>query len=169
MRRLGFLLLAAGAAAAVGCNLTINVPKKTTEPTETTPSGTVPSGPVDDRNTNYRPDQSALRNAKRAGERLAQLTDFDSVKFFIFSYELENGRMPTIAEIKAELKNYPDAAQILKKIDDGVIILTGTKDKNALWAYEIDADKAGGIICHGPSGAIKRATADEVKQWIGKK
>lgn len=168
MRRLGFLLLAT-TVAAVGCNLTINVPKRPTEPTETTSTDTKPTGPVDDRNTNYRPDQSGLRNAKRAGERLAQLTDFDSVKFFIFAYELENSRMPTIAEIKAELKNYPDAAQILKKIDEGVIILTGTKDKNALWAYEIDAEKAGGIICHGPSGAIKRATADEVKQWLGKK
>ena len=168
MRRLVFALLAAGVTATVGCNLTINVPKRPTEPTETTSTDTKPTT-VDDRNTNYRPDQSVLRNTKRAGERMAQLNDFDQMKFFIFAYELENGRMPSIMEIKADLKNYPDAAQILKKIDEGVIILTGTKDKNALWAYEVDADKIGGIVCTGPSGAIKRATADEAKELIGKK
>lgn len=163
MRRLGIALLAT-TVAAVGCNLTINVPKRRTEATETTATTTA-TGPVDDRNTNYRPDQSGLRNAKRAAERMAQMTDFDQMKFFIFAYELENNRMPTIAEIKADLKQYPDARQILKKIDDGVIILTGTKDKNGLWAYEVDSDKIGGIICLGNS--IKRATADEVKQLLG--
>lgn len=166
MRRLGIALLAT-TVTAVGCNLTINVPKRATEPTETAPTGTVPSGPVDDRNTNYRPDQSGLRNAKRAAERMAQMTDFDQMKFFIFAYELENNRMPTVAEIKADLKQYPDARQILKKIDDGVIILTGTKDKYGLWAYEVDSEKIGGIICLGNS--IKRATADEVKELLGKK
>lgn len=124
---------------------------------------------IDDRNTAYRPDGSTLGNAARAGKRMAQMHDFDQMKLFIFSYELENNRMPTIDQIKADLKNYPDASEILKKIEDGVIVLTGTTDKNSLWAYEIDADKAGGIVCVGPSGAIKRATADEAKQLIGKK
>ncbi len=149
--------------AAVGCNFTINVPKRATQPTEAAPPT------VDDRNTNYRADQSVLRNTKRAGERMAQMNDFDQMKFFIFSYELENNRLPTVAEIKADLKQYPDASQILKKIDEGVIILTGTKDKNALWAYEVDAEKAGGIVCVGPSGNVRRATADEVKQLLGTK
>lgn len=169
MRRLGIALLAT-TVAAVGCNLTINVPKRPTEPTETTGTTAATStatGPVDDRNTNYRGDQSALRNAKRAADRMAQMTDFDQMKFFIFAYELENNRMPTIAEIKADLKQYPDARQILKKIDDGVIILTGTKDKYGLWAYEVDSDKIGGIICLGNS--VKRATAEEVKQLLGVK
>jgi len=165
MRRLGIALLAT-TVTAVGCNFTINVPKRATEPTETAPTGTVPSGPVDDRNTNYRGDQSGLRNAKRAADRLAQMTDFTSVQFFILEYELNNNRMPTIAEIKDSLKSAADTQHILKKIEDGVIILTGTKNKNALWAYEVDADKAGGIVCLGPSGAIRRATADEVKGYM---
>ena len=162
MRRLSFaLVLAVGATvAAVGCNFTVNIPKRPTQPTEEAPPT------VDDRNTNYRPDQSGLRNAKRAGERLAAMTDFTSVQFFIYEYELNNNKMPTIAEIKASLKSAADTQHILKKIEDGVIILTGTTNKNALWAYEVDADKAGGIVCLGPSGSIRRATADEVKQYM---
>ena len=155
----GVMLLVAVTAA---CG--IKLPSKPTEATTTQPTVA-----VDDRNTNFRPGASTLKNAVQAGKRMAQMHDFEQMKLFIFAYELENNRMPTIAEIKADLKNYPDASEILKKIDEGVIILTGAKDKNALWAYEVDADKAGGIVCVGPSGAIKRATADEVKQYLGKK
>ncbi|MCU0704290.1 MAG: hypothetical protein MUF18_09980 [Fimbriiglobus sp.] len=154
------VLLMLPALAACGCNFTINVPKKSTPTTaDTTPT-------VDDRNTNYRADQSALRNAKRAGERLAQMTDFQAVQLFIFEYELNNNRMPTVAEVQQSLKSQADTQHILKKIEEGVIILTGTANKNSLWAYEVDADKAGGIVCLGPSGSIRRATADEVKQYM---
>jgi hypothetical protein len=140
----------------------IKLPSKPTEATTTEPTT-----PIDDRNTNFRPGASVLKNTVQAGKRVAQLHDFDQMKFFIFAYELENNRMPTIEEIKADLKNYPDARDILKKIDEGVIILTGTKDKNGLWAYEVDADKAGGIICLGNS--VSRASADDVKKYLGKK
>lgn len=162
MRRLGFLLLAAS-VAAVGCNLTINVPKRPTEATETTPT----SAPVDDRNTNYRPDQSVLRNTKRAGERLAQQTQMDQLGTIMFALELQDNRMPTVQAVKDDLKANPDARDLLKLIDDGVIILTGTTDRQGLWAYEIDADKVGGIIL--VSGRARRAQADEVKQYLGKK
>jgi hypothetical protein len=166
MRRLGIALLAT-TVAAVGCNLTINVPKRPTEPTETAPSGTVPTGPVDDRNTHYRADQSVLRNTKRAGERGAQLVDFGSLKDIIFALKLFNSKMPTAEEIKADLKANPDGHKLLKKITDGVIILTNTKDEYSLVAYEIDADKAGGIVIVG--NEVKQASADEVRQLLGKK
>src|SRR5687767_12129434 len=113
MRRLSFaLVLAVGAAvAAVGCNFTVNIPKRPTQPTEEAPPT------VDDRNTNYRPDQSGLRNVVRAKERTAQLNDFQQMAIFILDYELTNSKMPTIAEIKDSLKGTPDTQQILKKIE----------------------------------------------------
>ncbi len=165
MRRLGFALLAT-TVAAVGCNLTINVPKRPTEATSTSATTTA-TGPVDDRNTNYRPDQSGLRNAKRAGERLAQQTQFDQLGTIMFALELQDNRMPTVDGVKADLKANPDARDLLKLIDDGVIILTGTTDRQGLWAYEVDADKAGGIVL--VSGRARRASADDVKQYLGKK
>ena len=162
MRRLGIALLAT-TVAAVGCNFTVNIPKRPTQPTEEAPPT------VDDRNTNFRPDQSALRNTKRAGERLAQMNDFQAVQLFILDYDLNNNKMPTIAQIKESLKSAADTQHVLKKIEDGVIILTGTQNRNALWAYEVDAEKAGGIVCLGPSGSIRRATAEEVKQYMATK
>lgn len=157
MRRL--LVLVPVLAAVGGCGF----PKSAPKPTKPT------AEKIDDRNTNYRADGSTLGNAARAGKRVVQLVDFNGLKTIIFDYELNNNRMPTIEQIKADLKNYQDTNQVLKKVEDGVIILTGTTDKNALWAYEIDADKAGGIVLVGPSGEIKRVSADEAKQLIGKK
>jgi hypothetical protein len=162
MRRLGFLLLAAS-VAAVGCNLTINVPKRPTEATETTPT----SAPVDDRNTNYRPDQSVLRNTKRAGDRAAMMNDISQLGLLINALDLLNNKMPTKAEIMADLEANVQARDILKKIKEGVIILTGSTNRDGLWAYEVDADKVGGIVYYG--GRAERATAEDVKKYLATK
>lgn len=158
MRRLRFGLLAAGVLAAAGCDNMLG--KLKTPPPET-------SEKIDDRNTNYRPGGSALGNVARAGKRTAQLHDFDQLGTIIFALELQESRMPSADAIKADLKANPDARDLLKKIDDGVIILTGTTDRQGLWAYEIDAEKAGGIVL--VSGRASRASADDVKQYLGMK
>ncbi len=150
-----FFIVVMLVAAVAGC-------KKVPQPTDATPS---PTFKVDDRNTNYRPDQSGLRNSKRAGERLAQQTQMDQLGTIMFAIELQDNKMPTVDGVKADLKANPDARDLLKLIDDGVIILTGTTDRQGMWAYEIDADKVGGIIL--VSGRARRAMADEVKKYLG--
>ena len=154
MTRLRYGLLAALLTLA-GCGPP-HKPKP--KPTEDAPPT------VDDRNTNYRPDQGTLRNVLRSGQRGAAMNDFDQLKVFIFDFELNNSRMPTKEETRQELKQ---AGNLLKKVDDGVIVLTGTKDRQGLWAYEIDSEKAGGIVLTG--AGVSRATADEVKQYLGQK
>ena len=86
------------------------------------------------------------------------------MKTFIFAYELENNRMPTKDELRVELKN---AANLLKLIDEGAIVLPTAMPKQGLWAYEVDADKAGGIVID--SGNVGRKSADEVKKLLGQK
>ncbi len=120
--------------------------------------------PVDDRNTNYKPGAGAIVNSARAGKRVAALNDFDQLKTFIFAYELENNRMPTPEQLRVELK---DAANIQKLIDEGAIILSKPMIKGGLWAYEVDADKAGGIVIS--AGNVSRASADELKALLGQK
>ena len=119
---------------------------------------------VDPRNTNYQPGAGAMINSARAGKRLAAMNDFDQLKLFIFDYELNNNRMPTKDELRVELKN---AANLLKLIDEGAIVLPATMRKDGLWAYEVDADKAGGIVIL--AGNIERKNADDAKQLIAQK
>jgi hypothetical protein len=93
--------------------------------------------------------------------------DFDQLKTLIFALEVQDGRMPTADAIKADLAANPDARDLLAKINEGVVLLTGTTDPNGLWAYEIDAEKIGGIVIYQKRTA--RATADDVKQYLGMK
>ena len=147
-RLTAMMIVAVG--SAIGC-------PKAPKPTSTEPT-------VDNRNTNYRPGDGALINSARAGKRVAAMNDFDQLKTFIFAYELENNRMPTKDELRAELKN---AANLLKLIDEGAIVLPTAMQKQGLWAYEVDADKAGGIVID--SGNVGRKSADEVKKLLGQK
>ena len=150
MRALFTAVMILVVALALGC-------PKAPKPTSTEPT-------VDNRNTNYRPGDGALINSARAGKRVAAMNDFDQLKFFIFEYELNNNRMPSKEELRTELKS---AANLLKLIDEGAIVLPTTMQRQGLWAYEVDADKAGGIVIE--SGNVGRKSADEVKKLLGQK
>ena len=150
MRWLSAILIPA-AALSLGCS-------KAPKPTSTEPI-------VDNRNTNYRPGDGALINSARAGKRMAAMNDFDQLKILMFAHELENNRMPSKEDMRASLKT--DAPNLLKLIDEGAIVMPTQPEKPGLWAYEVDADKAGGIVIFANS--VSRKTADEVKTLLGKK
>ncbi len=129
------------------------------------PKSTSTEPPVDNRNTNYQPGAGTAINTIKAGKRLAAMSDFDQLKILIFAYDLENNRMPTKEELRTSLKS--DAANLLKLIDEGAILVPSTLKKDGLWAYEIDADKAGGIVVF--ANTVSRKTADEVKSLLAQK
>ena len=143
------MILAVG--SAIGC-------PKAPKPTSTEPT-------VDNRNTNYRPGDGALINSARAGKRVAAMSDFDQLKILMLAHELENNRMPSKEDMRTSLK--ADAPNLLRLIDEGAIIVPTQPEKQGLWAYEVDADKAGGIVIFANS--VARKTADEVKTLLGKK
>jgi hypothetical protein len=75
------------------------------------------------------------------------------------------GKMPNKEQILVELKK--SAPHILKGIDEGAYILTGTMDGSGLWAYEVDADKKAGIAVIG--GRALRSDPEDVKKYLGTK
>jgi hypothetical protein len=157
------LLALCGIVALTGCEK--KKPKAVAKKDDAGPAVAEPA-PVDNRNSAYVQGGGALQNARQAAKRAVAMSDMQQLGTLIFSYELDNNKMPTASDIKAMLK--PDGLNILKLIDEGAIILTGTTDKRGLWAYEVDADTAGGVIVTGPTPAARRATADEVKGMLGK-
>jgi hypothetical protein len=119
--------------------------------------------PVDGRNTEYVAGGGAVQNTRQAAKRTVALNDMASLGQLIELQYNETGKMPKVNDIKA---NLTQAQNLLTAINDGVIILTGTTDHSGLWAYEVDADKAGGIILQ--AGSARRASKDEVKQLLGR-
>ncbi|QEL17021.1 hypothetical protein [Limnoglobus roseus] len=139
-----------------------NAPMAVTKPSDPEPA----PAPIDDRNSAPIAGGGAIQNVRQAAKRTVALSDMHQLGIMILQYDLDNNKLPTVSEIKAMLTG--DGASIRKQIDEGTIILTGTKDKAGLWAYEVDADRAGGIVLTGPSANARRASADEVKALLGK-
>jgi hypothetical protein len=148
--RLSLLFAVMLTFALVGCNK-----KKKSEP-ELENTGGGGGG-----NTNYVGGAGAVQNVRQAGRRTIAINDFHQFGIAIKQMEVLDGRMPDKEAILAEAKAYPN---IRKAIDEGDIILTGSKDPSGLWAYEVDAEKMGGIVLVG--GTARRATADEVQQLL---
>lgn len=127
-----------------------------------------PGGPppvkVDDRNTNFRPGAGAVQNVRQAARRTNALVEMKTLGDLVTIMYTEDGRMPSKEQIAASVKR--DAPAVAKGIDEGVYILTGATDHAGLWAYEVDADKAGGIVL--VAGVANRATAEEVQQHLAK-
>ncbi len=143
-----------GLWVVLGCN------KKPTA--DTVPPPPAPS--VDPRNTNYQGGAGTVQNVRKAGMRAGALNDHDQLGKFIELQYAETGKMPTAAEVKDYIRR--DAPKLVARIEDGTIVLTGTNDHAALWAYEVDADKAGGVGLQ--AGKARRMDAAEVQQLLGK-
>lgn len=115
-------------------------------------------------NTTYRPGAGVVQNVRGAAVRTVAINEVKQLGIFIEQKYTEDGRMPGKDETLSYIER--DARKIHQAITDGDIILTGTRDHGGLWAYEIDADKRGGIVLVG--GVASRATAEEVKKLLGK-
>ncbi len=75
-----------------------------------------------------------------------------------------NGQMPTKEMVFAYAKK--DNPKLWKLLDSGAIVLTGTKNRDSLWAYEKDAPTKGGWVVDG-RGQTKMS-AEEVQKLLGK-
>ena len=158
---MGRLVLAAGclaAVAATGCQ------KKPPAVAATQPAPPPPA-PVDQRNTNFQAGAGAVQNVRKAAARTVSINDMHQLGTFVEQMYSEGGKMPAPKEIKDSIRR--DAPKVVADIDEGAIILTGTKDHAGLWAYEVDADKAGGIVL--VAGKANRADAAEVQQLLARK
>jgi hypothetical protein len=138
-------------------------PTKAEEPAASTPAPAPAPEKIDPRNTNQ--GGGALGGSYRAGKRTNILNDMSQLGIFMEQVYLQDNKMPDIARTKAELTT---ARNILKEIDEGYIILTGTKNHDGLWAYEVDADKAGGVVLIA-GRAQRMPVADDVKQLLAQK
>ena len=116
-------------------------------------------------NTNFQPGFGAAQSVRKAPRRLVSQNDLYQLGIAIALTADQFDRMPTVQEIRQSLQG--EYKKYLAAIEDGSIILTGTTNRGAIWAYEVDADTKGGIVLVG--GAARRAEADEVKQYLANK
>ncbi len=150
---------AAAEPVAAAAQTTARTPSPLPVPT-LAPAPAEPSRP----NTNFVSGGGAVQNVRQAARRSVALNDMHQLGQLIAATELETNRMPTKDQIREMLKR--DAQNIFRLVEDGSIVLTGTRERGGLWAYEVDADTRGGIGVVG--GTAQRMAPDEIKPLIGK-
>ena len=149
------LFVASFAIPGLGCG-------KSNPGTSSTAPGSSGTSSEDSKNTNFQAGGGAIQNTRKAARRTVALNDMNTLGLAMTQYELDNNKMPTIADTKKLLVGYPN---ILSLVNDGTIILTGGTDRSGLWAYEVDADTKGGIGL--VSGKPNRYNASEIKAFLG--
>jgi hypothetical protein len=156
------LALALIAAVLTGCN-------KKTDKNEFAPADKGgPAGPAapppESKNTNYVPGGGVIKNAANATRRTVELVYLKDLGVTITAMELENGKMPSKDEIIAEVRKEPAYKKLMELIDEGTIKLTGTKNRSAMWAYEVDSETRGGLAL--VAGTASRKSAEEIKTLL---
>lgn len=137
---------------AVGC-------KKEAATAPTTP----PASSAGGGNTNYVAGGGAVQNVRQAARRTVTLADMNTLGQLLEVEFNNGGRMPDVAAFKASLAK--DAPNVLAGINDGSIILCW-KGHEGIWAYEIDADKKGGVAV--VTGRASRYDATQIAQMLGR-
>jgi hypothetical protein len=103
---------------------------------------------------------AAVQGVNRAVKRSVTLQEMHDLHLTIEQAYGEMGMMPT-KEFVLDLEK-KENRKLYTMLQDGLIVLTGTKVHESVWAYEKDAPTAGGyILSH--NGPERLMSAEEVK------
>ncbi|MCE9533108.1 MAG: hypothetical protein K8T89_18575 [Planctomycetes bacterium] len=101
----------------------------------------------------------------QAVTRAVTTNDLKNIQVFIESASAETGKVPSKEAIVEALK-MAKAANLVKLIEEGAIVLTGTTERESVWAYDKNAPEKGGFILS--NSGIEKLDAAEVKKRLGK-
>jgi len=103
--------------------------------------------------------EQAVRGAVNRVVTAAELHD---LHVFMNTAKLSSGRVPTSQETWAALTQPGGNPQLVKLIQDGILILVPNPQEEGLWAYSKEAPTQGGwVLTHSEP---KRVTAQEFAQ-----
>lgn len=128
------------------------LPKSKSTPTTSSSGG---SGNLD-------PVLGPVQAGRRGAQKVVTFKEFEDLKIYLNDASLVSGRMPTKDEIIAATKQgHP---KVYQAIMDGQIVLTGASSREAVWAYQKDAPKNGGIVL--TSSGVETMSAQQLRQRL---
>lgn len=105
----------------------------------------------------------AAQAVQKAAKRAATNNELHQIHIFIESASGASGQMPPPQETYAAIQK--EAPKIAEAIKEGVIVLTGTRSRESVWAYEAIALEQGGQVL--TNNGIERMDADTLKRRLG--
>jgi hypothetical protein len=108
------------------------------------------------------PTGGAVQAVRGAVQRTLTANDLSNLRIFIDNASLASGQMPSRDEILAAAKQGDPKLHAL--LQDGLIVLTGTRTREGIWAYEKDAPSKGGMVLS--SMGVERLTPQELNHRL---
>ncbi len=99
-----------------------------------------------------------------AGKRVVAESDLKQIQIFIENASLASGQMPTREEVAAALQK--EAPKIYKQVQEGAIVLTGTRSRQNIWAYTPDPQSIAGYHLILTSNGVERLDPAPLKKRL---
>jgi len=161
------LLLALALVVVAGCK---KAPNKPSEPTPAPvvsngqqPAVHAPTGVVINPGAGGG-SGGAAQAVRKAAYRAVSQSDLAQIRLFIENASLASGQMPTAQETAAALQK--EAPGIYKQVEEGKIVLTGTRSREGIWAYTADAQSVTGEHLVLTKDGVQRRTPQALNQEL---
>ncbi len=105
-----------------------------------------------------------VQNVRGAVNRTVTQAELKSLHLYIDTASGASGEMPTIQQITTDVSSPTGDRKLAAALQDGSIVLTGTRTREGIWAYEKNALTAGGMVVK--SDGIERMTAEQLKKAL---
>lgn len=107
----------------------------------------------------------AVQAVRKAAGRAVTQNEMNNIRTFIEDASLASGQMPTAQQTFQALQQ--GARATAKLVEDGDIILTGTRQREGIWAYTKEAVSTTGehLVVNG--SGVQRMTPQQIRQALG--
>jgi hypothetical protein len=106
----------------------------------------------------------AVQAVRTAVKRSVSENDLKNLHLFIENASAASATMPSPQQITAEMQR--EAPQLVKKIQNGDIVLTGTRTREGIWAYTKEPQSVAGEHLILTSSGIERMPATTLRQRL---
>ena len=138
-------------AIVSGCNQSRDTAQQNSTKGIADRNNQIPHGPV-----------QAVRGAVG---RTVNENDMRNLHIFLENASSATGSMPDKNAIMAQLNSSQDARNLVTAINEGLIVLTGSTQRESVWAYEKNATiNVGWVITNN---GVERMDANSVKRMLG--
>jgi hypothetical protein len=106
----------------------------------------------------------AYQAVRQATTRVVNEAQMKDLQLFIENASLASGQMPTAQEIKAALQK--ESRKTYELVENGSIVLTGTRSRENIWAYTFQPQTTGGEHLVLSNSGIERVPAATLRQRL---
>jgi hypothetical protein len=106
----------------------------------------------------------AAQAVRKAATRAVNQNELNNIRTFIEAASVASGQMPPAQETVQSLQR--EAPATYKQIAEGAIVITGTRQREGIWAYTTDPQSTTGEHLIVTKDGVGRMMPDQLRQML---